>query len=83
MKGEFQRILQEIMKKNILGTSDTWSIVVCPIKPTTQRIILKIVQFIDLMLGLIMLRTLACLYWSGAYTALCTLGFTNSKYLTQ
>ena len=30
----FQRILQEIMKKDVLGTSDAW--VVCPRDPATQ-----------------------------------------------
>ena len=41
-----QRILQEIVKKIILGTSDTGQWEDCPIDPATQRIILKIVGFL-------------------------------------
>ena len=47
MKGFLQRILQEIVKKIILGTSDACSMRRSSHQPTTQRIILKIVGFIE------------------------------------
>ena len=39
-------MLQEIMKKKILGISDAWLMSRLPIKPTTQRIMLKIDGFL-------------------------------------
>ena len=49
MKQFLQRILQEVMKKIILGTSDTWStshLSQLTSKPANQRIILQIVGFL-------------------------------------